>query len=104
MAVPIDPGSASRAAQRDQVDRRLIGQLGSAERALAVSVVVGVVTTSTVIAQMLLLAHLIGWAMATHPGPVPVGIVSSGSSVALVARTVARRWPARRWRPPPEQP
>jgi len=70
------------------IDRRLFGQLATARRALITSVAIGVVTTVTVIAQMLLLARLLDWAMSSHPGPFPTATVV-GLLAALTARSVA---------------
>jgi ATP-binding cassette subfamily C protein CydD len=69
------------------VDRRLIGQLGSARRALVTSVVVGVLSTVSVLAQALLLAKLLGWAMTADPGPFPSTVVV-GLLAALLARAL----------------
>ena len=67
------------------IDRRLLGELAPARRAVATSVCVGLITTATVIAQALLLAQLLGWAMSSHPGPFPSAVV-----VGLLAAIVAR--------------
>jgi ATP-binding cassette subfamily C protein CydD len=88
--VPSSPPAAPprREHEGGGVDRRLIGQLGSARRALVASVVVGLVTTVTVLAQMLLLARLLGWAMSAKSGPFPVAVVL-GFTFALLARVLA---------------
>ena len=86
MSIPTE--SASELGDQPSIDRRLFAELHSARRALGVSVAVGIVITLTVIAQMLLLAHLLGWAMSSRPGPFPTGLVL-GFLAALVARSAA---------------
>lgn len=67
------------------IDRRLLGELGIGRRALTLSIVLGVMMSATVIAQAVLLAHLIGWAMATDAQALPVATLSW-----LIAAMVAR--------------
>ena len=63
MSIGEAPTSSTDAPSARTTDRRLLGAVGPARRALAVSVSVGVVITATVIAQAILLAHLLAWAV-----------------------------------------
>jgi len=86
--VSISSESSSALGDHPSIDRRLFAEVRSARRALIVSVGVGIVVTLAVIAQMLLLAHLLGWAMSSRPGPFPASLVLAFLAV-LVARSVA---------------
>jgi ABC-type transport system involved in cytochrome bd biosynthesis fused ATPase/permease subunit len=86
--VSISSESSSALGDHPSIDRRLFAEVRGARRALIVSVGAGIVITLAVIAQMLLLAHLLGWAMSSRPGPFPASLVL-GFLAVLVARSVA---------------
>jgi ABC-type transport system involved in cytochrome bd biosynthesis fused ATPase/permease subunit len=69
------------------IDRRLLGELGVGRQALTLSIALGVLMSATVIAQAVLLAHLIGWAMATDAQALPVATLS-WLIIAMVARAL----------------
>ena len=68
-------------------DRRLIGDLTVARRAVMVAIALGVVMTAAVVVQVLALAQIISWAMGSHPG-VPTAAICTFAG-ALVVRSVA---------------
>ncbi|MEI8051233.1 MAG: thiol reductant ABC exporter subunit CydD [Actinomycetes bacterium] len=80
------PGAPS-APDGPSVDRRLIADVGAARTALILSVGLGVLTTACVLAQAILLAHLLGWAMERRADPVPTGLIIA-FAVALGARAI----------------
>ena len=60
---------------KNSVDRRLLASSPWGRRSLGASVVVGLGLTASLIAQALLLAHLLGWVMTRRPGPFPAVVV-----------------------------
>jgi len=80
-----DPATGDTA--KESIDRRLFRELGPARLALMVSVAVGLVTTAAVLAQLVLLAHLLAWAMGFQSGPFPTSILL-GFLAALCARAI----------------
>ena len=85
MSTSFSPPSQHGDEATPSIDRRLLGELGVGRRALTVSIALGVLMSATVIAQAVLLAHLIGWAMATDAQALPVATLSW-----LIAAMVAR--------------
>ena len=85
MSTSFSPPSQHGDEVTPSIDRRLLGELGVGRRALTVSIALGVLMSATVIAQAVLLAHLIGWAMATDAQALPVATLSW-----LIAAMVAR--------------
>ena len=85
MSTSFSPPSQHGDEATPSIDRRLLGELGVGRQALTLSIALGVLMSATVIAQAVLLAHLIGWAMATDAQALPVATLSW-----LIAAMVAR--------------
>ena len=87
MSTSFSPPSQHGDEVTPSIDRRLLGELGVGRQALTLSIALGVLMSATVIAQAVLLAHLIGWAMATDAQALPVATLS-WLIIAMVARAL----------------
>lgn len=68
------------------IDRRLISDVAGARRAVVVAIILGLIMTAAVVAQVLALAQIIAWAMAAR-APLPTTAIAI-FVVALVLRSV----------------